>query len=84
LLDVENSVRHLALREDSLIPLVFWNGSAAVCFGQKRFGVEDELSFTVHSRTPFKEPEKTRLNAEAERGAYRTDGFYARSYRSRG
>jgi hypothetical protein len=34
----------------------------------------------LHGRL-IKEPEKTRLNAEAERfGAYRTDGFYARSY----
>src|SRR6266566_6197827 len=48
LLDVENSIRRLSLREDSLFLLVFGNGSAAVCFGEKRFGVEDGLSLTFH------------------------------------
>src|SRR6266536_5387670 len=36
LLDVENSIRRLSLREDSLILLVCGNGSAAVCCGEKR------------------------------------------------
>jgi hypothetical protein len=44
-LDVENCIRRIALREDLLILSVFKDGSAAVFCGQENFGIERKLSF---------------------------------------
>src|SRR4029077_20248388 len=49
-LNVENRIRGFALRVDVLILPIIGNGSPAVHFRQKYFGIERELSFAFHNR----------------------------------
>src|SRR6266850_3371817 len=53
LLDVENSIRWRALREDNLISSVGGYRSSSVCFGEQGFGVEWGGGIAFHGAPPW-------------------------------